>query len=113
MLDLINAYYQCWARRDRDGARALLADDVRFRSPWDKFDSADAYLDECWALRADVESVMVFESAVEGDKAFVAAEWMVNDGTSFGDATFFQAANGKIVRILIVAAGNDVLRQFA
>jgi hypothetical protein len=113
MLDLINAYYQCWAKRDREGARAKLADDLRFRSPWDRFDGADAYLDECWSLRADVESVMVFESVVEGDKAFVAAEWMVNDGTSFGDATLFEAKDGKFTRIVVSVAGNDVLKQFA
>ena len=113
MLDLINAYYHCWARKDRDGARALLADDLRFRSPWDKFDTADAYLEECWSLRADVESVMVFESVVEGDKAFVATEWMVNDGTSFGDAAFICAAGGKITKIVVVSAGGAVLQQFA
>jgi hypothetical protein len=112
LLDLVNSYYQCWARKDRDGARALLADDVRFRSQWDKFDDADAYLEECFKLRADVESVQVFETAVEGDKGFFASEWLVNDGTSFGDASFIESEGGKIKRIIVMSAGGSVLSQF-
>jgi ketosteroid isomerase-like protein len=113
MLDLVNSYYQCWAKKDREGARAMLADDLRFRSQWDKFDNADAYLDECWKLRADVESVQVFETAVEGDRGFFAAEWLVNDGTSFGDASFIQVEDGKIKRVVVISAGANVLQQFS
>ncbi len=112
VLDLVNSYYQCWGRKDRDGARALLADDVRFRSQWDRFDDADAYLEECFKLRADVVSVQVFESVVEGDKGFFATEWLVSDGTSFGDASFIQVSGGKIVRLVVMCAGTNVLTLF-
>jgi ketosteroid isomerase-like protein len=112
MLELVNAYYQCWARKDRDGARALLADDVRFRSQWDRFDDADAYLEECFKLRADVVSVQVFESAIEGEKGFFATEWLVSDGTSFGDSSFIEVNDGKIVRLVVLSAGANVLSQF-
>jgi len=113
MHDLVNAYYQCWAKRDREGARALMADDMKFRSQWDKFDDPDAYLDECWGLRADVQSVMVFESCVEGEKGFFASEWLVNDGTSFGDAAYIEARDGKIGRVVVISAGGNVLQQFS
>ncbi len=112
MIELVNAYYQCWARKDRDGARALLADDLRYRSQWDRFDNADEFLEECFKLRADVVSVQVFQSAVEGDNGFFATEWLVSDGTSFGDASFIRVSGGKIVRLVVMCAGTNVLSLF-
>jgi ketosteroid isomerase-like protein len=113
MLEVVNSYYQCWANRDREGARALLADDLVFRSQWDRFEDADSFLDECWALRADAVSAQVFESVIEGDKGFFATEWLVSDGTSFGDASFIEVRDGKIVRIVVLSAGTNVTTQLA
>ena len=47
---IIRDYYASWLSGDRAAARNLLADDLKFRSPADNFESADAFLDKCWAL---------------------------------------------------------------
>ena len=47
---LVTAYYQAWVDNDRECARALVADDLIFRSPDHSYDSADEFFACCWAL---------------------------------------------------------------
>ena len=45
---IIRTYYEAWAARDREAARASLTDDLVFVSAEDRFSSADAFLAKCW-----------------------------------------------------------------
>jgi hypothetical protein len=38
---IIADYYRAWIESDREKARSLLTDNLKFRSPSDNFDSAD------------------------------------------------------------------------
>jgi ketosteroid isomerase-like protein len=36
--EIVTGYYHAWLASDREGARSLLADDLKFKSPHDRFD---------------------------------------------------------------------------
>lgn len=44
----IRAYYEAFKERDRQTLERLLTPDLRFRSPFGKYDTRDRMLDEIW-----------------------------------------------------------------
>lgn len=69
---LISEYYGCWVGNDRAGARALLADDLVFRSPMHDFDGADEFMNCCWQYAAGFSSFEPVQEAYGGNTAYVA-----------------------------------------
>ena len=54
---IVRDYYASWLNGDRDAARGLLADDLKFRSPVGNFDTADAFIEQCWHLSEQFDSM--------------------------------------------------------
>lgn len=100
--DVVRAYYEAWARQDREGVRALLADDVSFRSPQDRFETADAFLEACWAHAEGLSGVTFERELYDGEQAFVLLGWQFGGGEGFVDAEYVRVRSGRVVEVLVV-----------
>jgi SnoaL-like domain len=69
--DVVAAYQKALEGRDFEGARSLLADDLRFTGPFEQFDNADEYLKTVQGLWTIVESIEVRHMSWEGDQVVV------------------------------------------
>jgi ketosteroid isomerase-like protein len=107
--ELVIDYFRAWARQDRDAARAALADDLRFRAAPAQFDSADAFLDECWSLSAQLTAVDILREVADDTGVFLLLRWRTaGDSADFFSAEYAAVADGRIREILVVAAGEDL-----
>ena len=68
---IIKGYYGHWLKGDRDAARAMLADDLTFRSPADNFDGADAFIDKCWALSEQFNAMDVLHQVYDDSSGYL------------------------------------------
>ena len=68
---IIKGYYDHWLKGDRDAARAMLADDLTFRSPADNFDGADAFIDKCWALSEQFNTMDVVHQVYDDSGGYL------------------------------------------
>lgn len=85
---IISDYYACWTGNDREGARALLADNLLFRSPMDNFDSADEFMAACWPYSENFNEFEPVQEAYAADSAYIAypvGEMMVGEFHRFRD----------------------------
>ena len=94
--EIIRDYYQAWIDSDRDRARAFLADDLKFRSPDDEFDTADSFLDKCWVFSEGFDRMdMVHELYGE------AGGYIVYSFGEFACGELIKTRDGKIVEIYV------------
>ena len=94
--DIIRAYYDAWEASDRETARALLQDDLKFRAPQDSFNSADDFFAACWQYADNFSGMKMLQEVYEADKAFIAY--------AFGDFTvaeFHRLRDGKIAEVYV------------
>lgn len=94
--EIIKAYYDAWLKSDRDRARSFLTDDLKFRTPNDSFDSADAFLDACWRHAAGFNTMTMLQEVYADDAAFIAY--------TSGDFTvgeFIKIRDGGIAEIFV------------
>ena len=94
--ETVTSYYDCWLRSDRAGARALLADDLKFRSPPDDFDSADAFLEKCWAFSEGFDEMNVVHRVADDE-----AVYLVYSFGDFACGELIKVRGGKIVEIYV------------
>ncbi|MBD3257222.1 hypothetical protein GF377_02220 [candidate division GN15 bacterium] len=100
--DTVHRYYTAWAAQDRTKVRQMLADNLRFVSPQDKFESAEAFLATCWEYSQGLSGVEVESEVYDGDRGFVILRWRTESGSSFADAEYVRVADGKMAEILVV-----------
>jgi hypothetical protein len=99
---LVHRYYEAWAARDRAAVRALLSDDLTFKSVEDTFDSADTFLSTCWKYSEGLTGVRCLKELYDGDQAFVILRWQMQDGTTFAGAEYLRVDGGRIREIMVV-----------
>ena len=93
---VIKGYYDQWLKGDRTAARAALADDLTFRSPADNFDSADAFIEKCWHLSEQFNTMDVVHE-VYGD----GGGYLVYRTGDFCCGEFHKVRDGKISEIYV------------
>jgi SnoaL-like domain len=71
VLDVVTRYHEALGRRDFDGARQLLKDDLRFEGPFESFERADYYVAAIQKLFGIVESIEVRHASADGDQVVV------------------------------------------
>ena len=91
---VIERYLQCWLDSDRDGARALLADDVTFRSPRESHDGAEAFLASCWEHAARFDAIEILHALYDRHAGYVVYR---GDGYVCGELLYVK--EGKIASI--------------
>jgi hypothetical protein len=69
VLDVISRYHEVLEKRDFDGARKLLRDDLRFEGPFESFERADDYVAAIQKLFGIVESIEIRHASADGDQA--------------------------------------------
>lgn len=93
---IVNDYYSAWVNNDRDAARALLADNLIFRAPTDKFDSADEFMNTCWQY-AEALTELKWEHTVFGEEAAYISYHV--GGMVVGE--FIRVSDGRISAIYV------------
>lgn len=68
VIDVISRYHEALGRRDLEGARKLLRDDLRFEGPFESIERADDYLAAIQKLFGIVESIEVRHASADGDQ---------------------------------------------
>ncbi len=93
---IIKGYFGHWLNGDRDAARAALADDLVFRSPADNFDSADAFIDKCWALSEQFASMDILHQVYDDSTGY-----LVYRTGDFCCGELHKSRDGKIAEIYV------------
>jgi hypothetical protein len=94
--EIVETYYQCWIDSNREKARSFLADDLKFSSPQDKFESADDFINACWALSESFHSMDVLHTVYDDEGAYI-----VYKGESFCAGELLKIKDGKIQEIYV------------
>ena len=94
--ELITEYYGSWLANNRQKARSLLADDLVFRSPKDNFDNADAFMETCWKLAENFNSMDIEHLVCADDAAYI-----VYRGDGFCCGELLKIADGKICAVYV------------
>jgi hypothetical protein len=76
--DVVARYQAALGSGDFETARGLLSDDLRFKGPFDTFDTADEYWKAIHGLWSIVESVDVKHRSSDGDQVVVVYDIVTN-----------------------------------
>ncbi len=104
---VVHEYYDGWITGRLDQSRNLMADDCIFKSPQDKFLSADAFLTACSHLSDGLTGVKYVKEIYSDSEAFVILEWQIDQDQSFMDAEYLRIKSGKITEIIVVNNSAD------
>ena len=94
--ELIDKYYGCWLNSDRNGARSLVTDDLKFRSPQDNFESADDFFNKCWKFSEGFNAMDILHAVYDSDGAYI-----VYGGEGFWCGELIKTEDGKIKEIYV------------
>lgn len=94
--EIIHDYYAAWEASDREAARALVHDDLKFRAPQDQFDNAEDFFAVCWQHAENFRGMRMLQEVYEDDKAFIA--YMFGN---FTVAEFHRMRDGKIAEVYV------------
>jgi ketosteroid isomerase-like protein len=106
-------YFEAWTDGDRAAARSLLADALDFRSPQDRFASADAFLDACWQYSEGLVAVAILKEVTDGAQVVLCLDWKLQDGAHFVSAEYVRVAEGRITEIVVLNNAPECARLFA
>ena len=96
--DVVDTYNRALAARDFAAARRLMADDLRFEGPIDKFQRADHYLKAITGLYGMVKGVEHQATIGEGDE--VAVFYLLDTPVAKAPvAEWYTVRGGKIVHL--------------
>lgn len=95
---VVEKYSRALAERNFTGARKLLADDLRFEGPIDKFESADDYIKAISALYEMVEGVEHQATVAQGDD--VAVFYILSTPVAKAPvAEWYTVRDGRVVKL--------------
>jgi ketosteroid isomerase-like protein len=96
--DVVERYSRALADRDFAAARALLADDLRFEGPIDRFDRADDYVKAITALYGMVRGVEHQATITQGDE--VAVFYLLDTPVAKAPvAEWYTVSDGRIAQL--------------
>lgn len=93
---IIHGYFECWVKNDRDGARKLLDDKLKFRSPVDNFDNADDFLNKCWIFADELNELNVYQEIYDDISGYIV--YGIND---FVSGEYIKVGFNKITEIYV------------
>jgi hypothetical protein len=93
---IVEEYYQSWIDSNREKARSLLADDLKFRSPRDNFDSAEDFINACWGLSESFNTMEDLHTVFDADGAYI-----VYRGENFCCGELLKIIDGKVQEIYV------------
>jgi SnoaL-like domain len=100
--EVVLAFQQALGRKDFQGSRKLLHDNLKFRGPFDTFHKADDYLHAIQKLSAIVEDVDILKVFEDGNDVSLFCDVKTRTvGTAFV-AEWYKINEGKIVSVRAV-----------
>jgi ketosteroid isomerase-like protein len=100
--EIVESYHHAFGSGDVQTARSLLADDLRFKGPFEEFQSADDYLESVAKLAQIVTGTDVKKVVASGDDVVTIYDLHTNTpaGTS-NIAEWATVENGRIVELRV------------
>ncbi len=101
--DVVVRYQECLGARNFDAARSLLADDLRFKGPFEEFEDADSFVKTVQGVWNIVESTEIKHISSDGDEVVVLYDMITKSpaGTQL-ICEWYGVEDGKITRITAV-----------
>lgn len=94
--DIIRDCFKAYNTKNRAMIESLLADDLRFTSPYDDAIDRAVYFERCWPNAGRIREHIVEEIMEEGDRAFVTYKCVTNEGKTFRNTEFFTFEGDKV-----------------
>ena len=94
--EILNEYYDGWLKSDRHKARALIHDDLIFRSPNDNFDGAEAFFEVCWPVADQFNEMNIIQEVYTDDAAYIAYKF-----SDICCGEFHKIRDGKIAEVYV------------
>lgn len=91
----VEGYFAAWTRNDVPGARAWLADDLKFAGPSATYASAEEFMPALRGFASITRGARVIELLIDGDRAAMLYDCDLPGGT-VRIASFFHVAGRKI-----------------
>ncbi len=88
--------FSAYKNNNRADIEPLLADDLRFTSPYDDGISREEYFERCWPNAERIKDHLIEHLCVEGETAFVNYRLMLKDGSEFTNTEIMTVRGGQI-----------------
>ena len=98
-VEIVQQYQHAFATGDSATARALLADDLHFKGPFDEFNSADDYLQATARLAPIMKGVDVQKVIADGDDVVTIFDMRTTVAGTSSIAEWATVKGGKIAEI--------------
>ncbi len=99
-MDVVQQYFELWSKKDYQGSRAYLADNLHFQGPFDRFTNADDLIRALGRLGPIVQEIQTKKILSNGSSVCILYDMMT--ATSIGTVPiveFFEVSNSKIQSI--------------
>jgi ketosteroid isomerase-like protein len=97
--DIIRRLFAAYKVKDRSLLEGLLADNLRFTSPYDDGIDKTTYFERCWPNSLTIRENVIERIFEQGDEAFVTYKCVAADGKEFRNTEFFVFAGDKVKSI--------------
>ena len=96
---IARASYDAYAVNDRAAMEALVADDLRFTSPFDNRIGRAAFFEYCWPGSEGIEAFDLVHLVPDGDRVFVTYEARTQGGRGFRNTEIVTVRSGQIAEV--------------
>ena len=110
----VRDYFESWTRGDMAGARTRLADDLEFRGPIDRFDSADSFVGALAGFAGMLTRVELVQELYADDEAALLYDCVTaSPAGTIRTAEFFRLRDGRIASIRLVFDATELRKLMA
>ncbi|GAA4181246.1 hypothetical protein [Sphingobacterium ginsenosidimutans] len=98
---IIQAYFSCYEKSDRNTLENLIDDRLEFSSPHDEKLDKVTYFEKCWGFNKKVDRYEILKFVENNDEAFISYRAITYDNHQFENAEYFQIQGAKIIKIKV------------
>jgi ketosteroid isomerase-like protein len=96
---IVERCFAAYANKDRAAIEALIADDLRFTSPYDDAIDRATYFERCWPNSERIVENEIEHLVEAGDDVFATYRCMTRDGKRFRNTERITVTDGQIHRV--------------
>jgi hypothetical protein len=99
--EIIQKYFSCYEKSDRETLDNLLDEKLEFNSPHDKKLDKVSYFEKCWGFNKSVEKYQILKFIDHKNEAFLIYKAMTYNKNEIENAEYFEIKKGKIIKIKV------------
>ena len=102
----VRTAFDAYVAKDRAAIEAVMAEDLRFTSPYDNRIDRKTYFERCWPNSEQSAGFEFIHLAADGDQVFVTYEGRSKNGHKGRNTEVFTVRDGKITEVEVYFGWN-------